>query len=150
MAFVWTLSCYAKRVLFYLAFHGFKIRFAAYGLGAWPEIFFLCYVPCFYFSDEDLIQDHENDPTIEHIITPRIVLTTAEYLAYECGKNVLVILKDTSSSADALRQVSGVCQEVRGRHDILALPNDYIMHPTPDHTGYITEGQIYIDRQLNN
>lgn len=58
MAFVWTLSCYARRVLFYLACHGFKIRFAAYGLGAWPEIFFLCYVPCLYFSDEDLVQDH--------------------------------------------------------------------------------------------
>ena len=57
MAFVWMLSCYARRVLFYLACHGFKIRFAAYGLGAWPEIFFLCYVPCLYFSDEDLIQD---------------------------------------------------------------------------------------------
>uniref|UniRef100_A0A7N2LPZ8 ATPase F1/V1/A1 complex alpha/beta subunit nucleotide-binding domain-containing protein n=1 Tax=Quercus lobata TaxID=97700 RepID=A0A7N2LPZ8_QUELO len=87
----------------------------------------------------------ENDPTIEHIITPSIALTTVEYLAYECGKNVLVILTDMSSYADALREVSGACQEVRGRHGILD-----IMHPTPDLTGYITEGQIYIDRQLNN
>merc|ERR1719515_225839 len=63
-----------------------------------------------------------NDPTIERIITPRIALTTAEYLAYECGKHVLAIL---------------------------TVPNDDITHPIPDLTGYITEGQIYIDRQLH-
>nr|CAB3468238.1 unnamed protein product [Digitaria exilis] len=80
-----------------------------------------------------------NDPTIERIITPRIALTTAEYLAYECGKHVLVILTDMSSYADALREVSAAREEV---------PD--ITHPTPDLTGYITEGQIYIDRQLHN
>ncbi|THU68540.1 hypothetical protein C4D60_Mb08t04970 [Musa balbisiana] len=76
-----------------------------------------------------------NDPTIERIITPRIALTTAEYLAYECGKHVLVILTDMSSYADALREITYKAD---------------ITHPTPDLTGYITEGQIYIDRQLHN
>eukprot|EP01018_Ginkgo_biloba_P038867 Gb_10766 [translate_table: standard] len=128
-----------------------------------------------------------NDPTIERIITPRIALTTAEYLAYECGKHVLVILTDMSSYADALREVSAAREEVPGRRGypgymytdlatiyeragriegrkgsitqipILTMPNDgkwkldiYITHPIPDLTGYITEGQIYIDRQLHN
>ncbi|KAF7810760.1 V-type proton ATPase subunit B 2 [Senna tora] len=121
-----------------------------------------------------------NDPTIERIITPRIALTTAEYLAYECGKHVLVILTDMSSYADALREVSAAREEVPGRRGypgymytdlatiyeragriegrkgsitqipILTMPNDDITHPTPDLTGYITEGQIYIDRQLQN
>ena len=56
-----------------------------------------------------------NDPTIERIITPRIALTTAEYLAYECGKHILVILTDMSSYADALREVSAAREEVPGR-----------------------------------
>ncbi|KAF8056378.1 V-type proton ATPase subunit B 1 [Scenedesmus sp. PABB004] len=121
-----------------------------------------------------------NDPTIERIITPRIALTTAEYLAYECGFHVLVILTDMSSYADALREVSAAREEVPGRRGypgymytdlatiyeragriegrrgsitqlpILTMPNDDITHPIPDLTGYITEGQIYIDRQLHN
>ena len=121
-----------------------------------------------------------NDPTIERIITPRIALTTAEYLAYECGKHVLVILTDMSSYADALREVSAAREEVPGRRGypgymytdlatiyeragriegrkgsitqlpILTMPNDDITHPIPDLTGYITEGQIYVDRQLHN
>ncbi|KAF7139958.1 hypothetical protein RHSIM_Rhsim06G0012500 [Rhododendron simsii] len=103
-----------------------------------------------------------NDPTIERIITPRIALTTAEYFVYECGKHVLVILTDMSSYADALREVSAVREEVPGRRgypgyiitdgpDIsLLFYEPDITHPTPDLTGYITEGQIYIDRQLHN
>ncbi|KAH9655080.1 V-type proton ATPase subunit B2 [Citrus sinensis] len=107
-----------------------------------------------------------NDPTIERIITPRIALTTAEYLAYECGKHVLVILTDMSSYADALREVSAAREEVPGRRGYPGymytdLAQIYeragriegrkdITHPTPDLTGYITEGQIYIDRQLQN
>ena len=121
-----------------------------------------------------------NDPTIERIITPRIALTTAEYLAYEKGKHVLVILTDMSSYADALREVSAAREEVPGRRGypgymytdlatiyeragrikgrkgsitqlpILTMPNDDITHPIPDLTGYITEGQIYVDRQLHN
>lgn len=121
-----------------------------------------------------------NDPTIERIITPRLALTTAEYLAYECGKHVLVILTDMSSYADALREVSAAREEVPGRRGypgymytdlstiyeragrvegrpgsitqfpILTMPNDDITHPIPDLTGYITEGQVYVDRQLHN
>jgi V-type H+-transporting ATPase subunit B len=121
-----------------------------------------------------------NDPTIERIITPRIALTTAEYYAYQQEKHVLVILTDMSSYADALREVSAAREEVPGRRGypgymytdlatiyeragrvegrngsitqipILTMPNDDITHPIPDLTGYITEGQIYIDRQLHN
>mmetsp|Transcript_18922 Transcript_18922/g.21089 ORF Transcript_18922/g.21089 Transcript_18922/m.21089 type:complete len:499 (+) Transcript_18922:49-1545(+) len=121
-----------------------------------------------------------SDPTIERIITPRLALTTAEYLAYNCEKHVLVILTDMSSYAEALREVSAAREEVPGRRGfpgymytdlatiyeragrvdgrngsitqipILTMPNDDITHPIPDLTGYITEGQIYIDRQINN
>ncbi|TPX32428.1 H+-transporting two-sector ATPase [Synchytrium microbalum] len=121
-----------------------------------------------------------NDPTIERIITPRLALTTAEYLAYQCEKHVLVILTDMSSYADALREVSAAREEVPGRRGypgymytdlstiyeragrvagrngsitqipILSMPNDDITHPIPDLTGYITEGQIFVDRQLHN
>jgi len=121
-----------------------------------------------------------NDPTIERIITPRLALTTAEFLAYQCEKHVLVIMTDMSSYAEALREVSAAREEVPGRRGfpgymytdlatiyeragrvegrngsitqipILTMPNDDITHPIPDLTGYITEGQIYVDRQLHN
>mmetsp|Transcript_33858 Transcript_33858/g.95283 ORF Transcript_33858/g.95283 Transcript_33858/m.95283 type:complete len:510 (+) Transcript_33858:127-1656(+) len=120
-----------------------------------------------------------NDPTIERIVTPRLALTTAEYLAYQTEKHVLVILTDMSSYADALREVSAAREEVPGRRGfpgymytdlstiyeragrvegrngsitqipILTMPNDDITHPIPDLTGYITEGQIYVDRGLH-
>lgn len=115
-----------------------------------------------------------NDPTIERIITPRLALTCAEYLAYQCDKHVLVILTDMSSYADALREVSAAREEVPGRRGypgymytdlatiyeragrvegrdgsitqipVLTMPNDDITHPIPDLTGYITEGQVRI------
>ncbi|GBG31354.1 ATP synthase subunit beta, chloroplastic [Hondaea fermentalgiana] len=121
-----------------------------------------------------------NDPTIERIITPRLALTTAEYLAYERELHVLVILTDMSSYADSLREVSAAREEVPGRRGypgymytdlaclyeragrvegrngsitqlpVLTMPNDDITHPIPDLTGYITEGQIYVDRALQN
>ncbi|CAO1623488.1 unnamed protein product [Jaminaea pallidilutea] len=121
-----------------------------------------------------------NDPTIERIITPRLALTTAEYYAYQLEKHVLVVLTDMTSYADALREVSAAREEVPGRRGypgymytdlstiyeragrvagrngsitqipILTMPNDDITHPIPDLTGYITEGQIYVDRQLHN
>ncbi|GLD98447.1 hypothetical protein PINS_up007144 [Pythium insidiosum] len=127
-----------------------------------------------------LFMNLANDPTIERIITPRLALTTAEYLAYEREMHVLVILTDMSSYADALREVSAAREEVPGRRGypgymytdlstiyeragrvsgrngsitqfpILTMPNDDITHPIPDLTGYITEGQIYVDRQLHN
>jgi V-type H+-transporting ATPase subunit B len=109
-----------------------------------------------------------------------LALTTAEYFAYQLEKHVLVILTDMSSYADALREVSAAREEVPGRRGypgymytdlstiyeragrvegrngsitqipILTMPNDDITHPIPDLTGYITEGQIYVDRQLHN
>lgn len=121
-----------------------------------------------------------NDPTIERIITPRLALTCAEYLAFERDLHVLVILTDMSSYADALREVSAAREEVPGRRGypgylytdlatlyeragrvegrngsitqlpVLTMPNDDITHPIPDLTGYITEGQIFIDRSLYN
>ncbi|KAL6122884.1 Vacuolar ATP synthase subunit B [Nucleospora cyclopteri] len=121
-----------------------------------------------------------SDPTIERIITPRLALTASEYLAYETEKHVLTIMTDISSYADALREVSAAREEVPGRRGypgymytdlstlyeragriegkngsitqipILTMPNDDITHPIPDLTGYITEGQIYVDRQMNN
>merc|ERR1712241_812613 len=120
------------------------------------------------------------DPTIERIITPRLALTTAEHLAYEKDMHILVILTDISSYADALREVSAAREEVPGRRGypgymytdlstiyeragrvegrngsitqfpILTMPNDDITHPIPDLTGYITEGQVYVDRSLHN
>jgi V-type H+-transporting ATPase subunit B len=119
------------------------------------------------------------DPTIERIITPRITLTVAEYLAYDCGRHVLCILTDMSSYADSLREVSAAREEVPGRRGypgymytdlstiyeragrvdgrqgsitqipILSMPNDDLTHPIPDLTGYITEGQIAISRKLH-
>jgi len=121
-----------------------------------------------------------NDPTIERIVTPRLALTTAEYFAYTREQHVFVILTDMSSYADALREVSAAREEVPGRRGypgymytdlstiyeragrvegkagsitqfpILTMPNDDITHPIPDLTGYITEGQIFVDRQLDN
>lgn len=121
-----------------------------------------------------------NDPTIERIITPRLALTTAEYLAYEREMHVLVLLTDMTSYADALREVSSAREEVPGRRGypgymytdlstiyeragrvhgsngsitqvpIITMKNDDITHPIPDLTGYITEGQIYVDRGLHN
>ncbi|KAK5175026.1 Vacuolar ATP synthase subunit B [Saxophila tyrrhenica] len=121
-----------------------------------------------------------NDPTIERIITPRLALTTAEYYAYQLEKHVLVILTDLSSYCDALREVSAAREEVPGRRGypgymytdlstiyeragrvegrngsitqipILTMPNEDITHPIPDLTGYITEGQIFVDRALYN
>eukprot|EP00923_Selenidium_pygospionis_P059124 GHVN01104063.1.p1 GENE.GHVN01104063.1~~GHVN01104063.1.p1 ORF type:complete len:511 (-),score=32.02 GHVN01104063.1:1691-3157(-) len=121
-----------------------------------------------------------NDPTVERIITPRLALTTAEYLAYEKEQHVFTILTDMSSYADALREVSAAREEVPGRRGypgymytdlstiyeragrvegrngsitqfpILTMPNGDITHPIPDLTGYITEGQIFVDRALAN
>jgi V-type H+-transporting ATPase subunit B len=128
----------------------------------------------------DLFLNLANDPTIERIVTPRLALTTAEYFAYTREQHVFVILTDMSSYADALREVSAAREEVPGRRGypgymytdlstiyeragrvegktgsitqfpILTMPNDDITHPIPDLTGYITEGQIFVDRSLHN
>ncbi len=120
------------------------------------------------------------DPTMERIITPRTALTLAEYLAFEQEAHVLVILTDMTSYCEALREVSASLEEVPSRKGypgymysdlasiyeragrvqgkngsltqmpILTMPNDDITHPIPDLTGYITEGQIVLDRDLHN
>ena len=119
-----------------------------------------------------------DDPAIERIITPRVALTVAEYLAYDLGMHVLVILTDMTNYAEALREISAAREEVPGRKGypgylytdlstiyeragrlkgkngsvtqmpILSMPSDDITHPIPDLTGYITEGQIVLGRDL--
>ena len=119
-----------------------------------------------------------NDPAVERISTPRMALTAAEYLAFEKGMHVLVILTDITNYADALREVSAARKEVPGRRGypgylytdlasiyeragrqlgkagsitmipILTMPEDDKTHPIPDLTGYITEGQIILSRDL--
>jgi len=120
-----------------------------------------------------------NDPAIERIATPRMALTAAEYLAYEKGMQVLVIMTDITNYCDALREISAARKEVPGRRGypgymytdlatiyeragriigregsitqipILSMPEDDKTHPIPDLTGYITEGQIILNRELN-
>ncbi|NLM50446.1 MAG: V-type ATP synthase subunit B [Clostridiaceae bacterium] len=121
-----------------------------------------------------------NDPVAERIITPRAALTAAEYLAFDKGMHILVILTDMTSYAEALREISSSKGEIPSRKGypgylysdlasiyeragiikgakgsvtqipILTMPNDDITHPIPDLTGYITEGQIVLDRGLNS
>lgn len=119
-----------------------------------------------------------SDPAIERIATPRMALTTAEFLAYEKGMHVLVIMTDITNYAEALREVSAARKEVPGRRGypgylytdlstlyeragrlrgrdgsitqipILTMPEEDKTHPIPDLTGYITEGQIILSREL--
>ena len=135
--------------------------------------------------EENRVLDHvaiflnlANDPVVERLITPKVALTAAEYLAFDLGKQVLVILTDMTSYAEALREVSSSKGEIPSRKGypgylysefasiyeragivnnskgsvtqlpILSMPNDDITHPIPDLTGYITEGQIVLDRVL--
>jgi V-type H+-transporting ATPase subunit B len=159
----------------------FAIVFAAMGVNMETARFFKTDFEVYGSMDRVcLFMNLANDPTIERIITPRLALTTAEYLAYEEEMHVLTILTDMSSYADALREISAAREEVPGRRGypgymytdlstiyeragrvqgkngsitqlpILTMPNDDITHPIPDLTGYITEGQIFIDRQLHN
>ncbi|MCL2771042.1 MAG: V-type ATP synthase subunit B [Firmicutes bacterium] len=120
-----------------------------------------------------------NDPTLERISTPRMALTAAEYLAFELGMQVLVIMTDITLYAEALREVSAARKEIPGRRGypgyfytdlatlyeragcikgnpgsitqipIVTMPEDDKTHPVPDLTGYITEGQINLSRDLN-
>ncbi len=120
-----------------------------------------------------------NDPIIERILTPRCALTAAEYLAFEKNMHVLVVMTDITSYCEALRELSSSKNEIPGRKGypgylysdlaslyeragmiegregsvtqipILTMPNDDITHPIPDLTGYITEGQIVLDRALH-
>ncbi len=121
-----------------------------------------------------------DDPAVERTVTPRLALTTAEYLAFEKGYHVLVILTDITNYCEALREIGAAREEVPGRRGypgymytdlaqlyeragrlkgregsvtqlpILTMPGDDDTHPIPDLTGYITEGQIVMDRSLNS
>ena len=136
--------------------------------------------------DEGGVSDHvcmflnlANDPVVERLITPKVALTVAEYLAFEKDMHILVILTDMTSFAEAMREVSsskgeipsrkgypgylyselatlyeraGIVKNAKGsvtQLPILTMPNDDITHPIPDLTGYITEGQIVLDRALH-
>ena len=136
--------------------------------------------------EESGVMDHvamflnlANDPVVERLITPKVALTVAEYLAFEKHMHILVVLTDMTSYAEALREVSsskgeipsrkgypgylysdfatiyeraGIVKGVEGsvtQIPILTMPNDDITHPIPDLTGYITEGQIVLDRELH-
>jgi V/A-type H+-transporting ATPase subunit B len=141
-----------------------------------------------YFTDEFrtsgalersvVILNLADDPAIERLFTPRIALTVAEYMAYDLGMHVLVILSDMTNYAEVLRELSAAREEVpsrkgypgylysdlasiyeragiiEGSHGsltqmpILTMPGGDIQHPIPDLTGYITEGQIFLDREL--
>src|SRR2546428_6352608 len=120
-----------------------------------------------------------DDPAIERLITPRVALTAAEYLAFELEMQVLVILTDMTNYCEALREIGGAREEIPGRrgypgymytdlatiyeragriHDrkgsitqlpILTMPDDDITHPIADLTGYITDGQILLSRELH-
>ena len=136
--------------------------------------------------EESGVSDHvcmflnlANDPVVERLITPKVALTVAEYLAFECNMHILVILTDMTSFAEAMREVSSSRGEIPSRKGypgylyselatlyeragivqgasgsvtqlpILTMPNDDITHPIPDLTGYITEGQVVLDRNLH-
>ena len=136
--------------------------------------------------EESGVSDHvvmylnlANDPVVERLITPKVALTAAEYLAFEKGMHILVILTDITSFCEAMREVSSSKGEIPSRKGypgylyselatlyeragivrggtgsvtqipILTMPNHDITHPIPDLTGYITEGQIVLERQLH-
>ncbi|MFN8509469.1 MAG: V-type ATP synthase subunit B [Deinococcaceae bacterium] len=126
-----------------------------------------------------LFLNKADDPAVERLLTPRMALTAAEYLAFEHDYHVLVILTDLTNYCEALREIGGAREEIPGRRGfpgymytdlaslyeragviqgkkgsvtqipILSMPDDDITHPIPDLTGYITEGQIVVDRSLN-
>lgn len=126
-----------------------------------------------------LFENLADDPTVERILTPRCALTVAEYLAFDCNMQVLVVLSDMTNYCEALREISTAREEVPGRRGypgylytdlstiyeragrikgslgsitqlpILTMPDDDITHPIPDLTGYITEGQIVLSRALH-
>ncbi len=126
-----------------------------------------------------LFLNKADDPAVERLLTPRMALTAAEYLAFEEGYHVLVILTDLTNYCEALREIGGAREEIPGRRGypgymytdlstiyeragvveglpgsvtqipILSMPDDDVTHPIPDLTGYITEGQIYLERSLH-
>jgi V/A-type H+-transporting ATPase subunit B len=158
----------------------FAVVFAAMGITAEEARFFQTdFEKSGALERVSLFLNLAEDPAVERIITPRLALTFAEYLAFDLDYHVLVILTDMTNYAEALREISAAREEVPGRRGfpgylysdlstiyeragriigkkgsitqipILTLPSDDITHPIPDLTGYITEGQILIDRVLS-
>jgi V/A-type H+-transporting ATPase subunit B len=158
----------------------FAVIFAAMGITFRDASFFLKSFEDSGALDRTVIYlNRAEDPTIERILTPRFALTAAEYLAYERGLHVLVILTDMTNYCEAVREVSTAREEIPGRRGypgylysdlatiyeragrvkgsrgsitqipILSMPDDDVTHPIPDLTGYITEGQIVLSRGLH-
>lgn len=157
----------------------FAIVFAAIGVkNDVADYFKTCFADAGVLSHVVMYLNLSNDPIIERILAPRCALTAAEYLAYELGIHILVIMTDMTSYCEALREFSSSKGEIPGRKGypgylysdlaslyeragiikgyggsvtqipILTMPNDDITHPIPDLTAYITEGQIVLDRSL--
>jgi V/A-type H+/Na+-transporting ATPase subunit B len=158
---------------------GFAVVFGAMGITSEESNFFLK-----EFESTGALErtvaflNLSSDPSMERVVTPRMALTAAEYLAYERDLHVLVILTDMTSYCEALREVSAAREEVPGRRGypgylytdlatiyeragkihgrkgsitqlpIVTMPADDVTHPIPDLTGYITEGQMYLSRDL--
>jgi V/A-type H+-transporting ATPase subunit B len=158
----------------------FAVVFAAMGITYEEADFFISSFRATGALDRAVVFTNlANDPVIERIATPRMALTVAEYLAFELGMHVLVIMTDMTNYAEALREISAARKEVPGRRGypgymytdlasiyeragriqgkpgsitqipILAMPEDDKTHPIPDLTGYITEGQIILSRELH-
>ena len=160
---------------------GFAVIFCAMGITFEEAEFFMAdFHRTGALSRSVLFINLADAPVIERIAAPRSALTTAEYLAFELGMHVLVILTDMTNYCDALREISAARKEVPGRRGypgylytdlsmlyeragrirgkkgsitqipVLSMPDDDKTHPIPDLSGYITEGQIYIDRTLHS
>jgi len=158
----------------------FSVVFAAMGVTNREVDFFLEQFQRSEAMDRSvLFLNRADDPSMLRLLTPRSALTAAEYLAYERGRHVLVIMTDMTNYCDALREVAAAREEIPGRRGypgymysdlaslyeragrikdnpgsvtqlvILSMPDDDITHPIPDLTGYITEGQIVLDRDLH-
>lgn len=158
----------------------FSVVFAAIGITSEEANFFVKqFEESGALGRSVLFLNLSSDPSMERILTPRLALTTAEFLAYEREMHVLVIMTDMTNYCEALREISAAREEVPGRRGypgymytdlasiyeragkikgrngsvtqipILAMPADDITHPIPDLTGYITEGQIVMSRELH-
>lgn len=158
----------------------FAVVFAAVGITHEEASFFMRdFEKTGALENAVLFLNLADDPSVERIITPRLALTTAEYLAYEQGMHVLVLITDMTNYCEALREISSARQEVPGRRGypgymytdlstiyeragkvkgstgsvtqipVLTMPGDDKTHPIPDLTGYITEGQILLSRDLH-
>jgi V/A-type H+-transporting ATPase subunit B len=158
----------------------FAVVFAAIGITHEEASFFMRdFEKTGALENAVLFLNLADDPSVERIITPRLALTTAEYLAYEQGMHVLVLITDMTNYCEALREISSARQEVPGRRGypgymytdlstiyeragkvkgskgsvtqipVLTMPGDDKTHPIADLTGYITEGQILLSRDLH-